>query len=233
MIAASLVAFALLSAEVQAQVRQLTPPKQGSVGTASTVTAASAIDFFNNANDPSDADIRLQVYDVPSELIGPVGAQIQVHFHNVPDVRVTTEPGSGKLMVMAPQSVHREIGAQIDGFMQQNRISAGDRGASNLASTRQQSYDLQHLDCAVWRTLCGDSQVSDCPSPRNAVAKWPICNWRTQRGAPTLFRSIDARTKSRCSEGHHRRRVGHKSSAPWIKAPSTRVGDAHPTLGTC
>ncbi|MCC7336671.1 MAG: general secretion pathway protein GspD [Pirellulaceae bacterium] len=150
MIAASLVAFALLSAEVQAQVRQLTPPKQGSVGTASTVTAASAIDFFNNANDPSDADIRLQVYDVPSELIGPVGAQIQVHFHNVPDVRVTTEPGSGKLMVMAPQSVHREIGAQIDGFMQQNRISAGDRGVSNLASTRQQSYDLQHLD---WRGL--------------------------------------------------------------------------------
>ncbi|MCA9180248.1 MAG: hypothetical protein KDA51_02325, partial [Planctomycetales bacterium] len=150
MIATSLVAFALLAAEVQAQVRQLTPPRQGSAGTASTVTAASAIEFFNNAKDPSDAGIRLQVYDVPSELIGPVGAQIQVHFHNVPDVRVTTEPGSGKLMVMAPQNVHREIATQINGFMQQNRISAGDRGVSNLASTRQQSYDLQHLD---WRGL--------------------------------------------------------------------------------
>lgn len=150
LIATSLATFALLTAAVQAQVRQLTPPGQGASGTASRVITASAIELPNNAKNPSDASIRLQVYDVPSDLIGPVGAQIQVHFYNVPDLRVTTEPGTGKLMVMAPQSVHREIATQIDRFMQQNRISAGDRGVNNLASTRQQNYELQNLD---WRGL--------------------------------------------------------------------------------
>ncbi|MEO8269064.1 MAG: secretin N-terminal domain-containing protein, partial [Aureliella sp.] len=150
MISKSLAALVCLTATVHAQVRQLTPPGQATGRTVSAVTPASAIEFSNNAKDAGDAVIRLQVYDVPSELIGPVGAQIQVHFYNVPDLRVTTEPSTGKLMVMAPQSVHREIATQIDGFMQQNRISAGDRGANNLASTRQQSYDLQTLD---WRGL--------------------------------------------------------------------------------
>ena len=150
LISTSLATLACLAATVQAQVRQLTPPGQATSNARSAVTAASAISLPNSAKDTGDASIRLQVYDVPSELIGPVGAQIQVHFYNIPDLRVTTEPGTGKLMVMAPQIVHREIAAQINGFMQQNRIAAGDRGVNNLASTRQQSYELKNLD---WRGL--------------------------------------------------------------------------------
>ena len=147
MISTSLVAIAVIPATTQAQVRQLTPPQLGTGSAASTVTAASAIEFSSNA---AAANSRLQVYDVPSELIGPVGAQIQVRYHTVPDVRVTTEPGTGKLMVMAPEQVHREIATQINTLMQQNRIPAGDRGVNNLASTTQQSYVLQNLD---WRAL--------------------------------------------------------------------------------
>jgi general secretion pathway protein D len=147
MLSTSLVAIAVIPATTQAQVRQLTPPQLGTGSAASTVTAASAIDFSNNG---TAANSRLQVYDVPSELIGPVGAQIQVRYHTVPDVRVTTEPGTGKLMVMAPEQVHREIATQITTLMQQHRIPAGDRGVNNLASTTQQSYVLQNLD---WRAL--------------------------------------------------------------------------------
>ena len=146
MISTSLATLVCLTAAVQAQVRQLTPPGQATGRPAPAVTAASALEFSNT----NDSSVRLQVYDVPSDLIGPVGAQIQVHFHSVPDFRVTTEPGTGKLMVMAPQNVHREIATQINGFMQQNRIAAGDRGDNNVASTRQQNYDLQNLD---WRGL--------------------------------------------------------------------------------
>lgn len=137
-----LVAMSAVPAYSQSQVRQLTPPQQVARPAASAVTTASAITLAPQTN---QSDSRLQVYDVPSELVGPVGAQIQVRFHHVPDMRVTTEPTTGKLMVMAPEAVHREIAVQINGFMQQNRIPAGDRGNSNLGSTQQQSYQLRHL----------------------------------------------------------------------------------------
>ncbi len=97
----------------------------------------------------SASSSRLQVYEVPSELIGQVGAQIQVHYHSDPEVRVTTDPKTGQLMIMASEAVHREIAAQISGFMKQHKIPAGDRGV-NLASYNQQSYALQNLS---WREL--------------------------------------------------------------------------------
>lgn len=98
---------------------------------------------------PSASDARLQVYDVPSQFVGTVGAHLQVHFHGNPAVRVTTDPKTGKLMIMAPEAVHREISAQIDNFLKQNQIPAGDRGMS-LASYQQQSYSLKNLS---WREL--------------------------------------------------------------------------------
>ena len=142
LVTSGLVAMSAVPAYSQSQVRQLTPPQQVARPMSPAVTTASAITLTPHAN---NSDSRLQVYDVPSDLVGPVGAQIQVQFHHVPDMRVTTEPTTGKLMIMAPEAVHRQIAAQIDGFMQQNRIPAGDRGIENLASTKQQSYQLQHL----------------------------------------------------------------------------------------
>ncbi|MCA9132580.1 MAG: hypothetical protein KDA45_05485, partial [Planctomycetales bacterium] len=92
---------------------------------------------------------RLQNYDVPSQLVGMVGAQLQVHYHEHPSVRVTTDPQSGQLMIMAPDAVHREIGMQLANFMRQNNIPAGDHGV-NLASHKEQSIALQNLS---WREL--------------------------------------------------------------------------------
>lgn len=106
------------------------------------VAQASAVGVA--ANQP-----RLQVYNVPSEYVGQVGAQIQLHYHTAPDVKVTTDPKTGQLMVMAPDAIQREIGVQIDGFMRANNIQPGDRGM-NIASSRTQNYALQNLN---WRDL--------------------------------------------------------------------------------
>ncbi|MEZ6137510.1 MAG: secretin N-terminal domain-containing protein [Pirellulaceae bacterium] len=92
---------------------------------------------------------RLQVYAVPSEFVGTVGAQLQIQYHNQPNVKVTTDPKTGQLMVMAPDAVHQQIGAQVAAFMKQNNIAPGDRGM-NVASRQQQTYALKHLS---WREL--------------------------------------------------------------------------------
>ncbi len=59
------------------------------------------------------SQVRLQIYDVPSDLVGPVGARLQLQFGQMPDVSVTTEPRTGQLMVMAPELVHRNIASQL------------------------------------------------------------------------------------------------------------------------
>lgn len=99
-----------------------------------------------NANAPA---ARLQVYNVPSNHVGSVGADLQLKYHAQPNVKVTTEPRTGQLMVMAPDAVHQQIAAQINAFMQQNQIKPGDRGM-NIATNRTQLYQLQNLS---WREL--------------------------------------------------------------------------------
>jgi general secretion pathway protein D len=135
--------------DCQAQVRQLTPPQRVAPNAArsvAAVTPASAIELPEESN---RSNCQLQVYDVPSAMIGPVGAQLQVRFHGHRDVRVTTEPNTGQLMVMAPPEIHREIANQLQHWMEQNRLAAGDRGI-DLASTNQQSIVLRNLG---WRDL--------------------------------------------------------------------------------
>ena len=137
--------------DASAQVRQLVPPSPsyhtttaGSVGTAPTRTSAVVM-----AQATAPASVRLQTYEVPSEFIGAVGAQLQLHYHGKTDVRVTTDPRTGQLMVMANDAVHREIAAQIADFLKKGNIPAGDRGL-RLASTQQQGYSLRNLS---WREL--------------------------------------------------------------------------------
>lgn len=142
-----------------AQVRQLVPPRPNynqavtpstasskAVGNGSQVVMAQAITpaslTYGNTS-------RLQTYDVPSAFIGTVGAQLQIHYHANPEVRITTDPKTGQLMIMAPDAVHAEIASQINGFMRTNKIPAGDRGVS-LASAQQQGYNLRNLS---WREL--------------------------------------------------------------------------------
>lgn len=91
----------------------------------------------------------LQTYAVPSQLVGSIGAQLELKYHTNPAVRVTTEPTTGALMIMAPQAVHQEVSQQLAALMQQNGIQAGDRGR-DVGSVNQRSYTLENLS---WREL--------------------------------------------------------------------------------
>ncbi len=142
-----------------AQVRQLVPPQPGyrqaaapAVASSPTVNSGSQV-VMAQAITPAPLTYgntsRLHTYDVPSAFIGTVGAQLQIHYHANPEVRITTDPKTGQLMIMAPDVVHAEIASQINGFMRTNKVPAGDRGVS-LASAQQQGYNLRNLS---WREL--------------------------------------------------------------------------------
>jgi general secretion pathway protein D len=109
------------------------------------------------------ASSRLQTYNVPSDYVGTVGAQLQIQYHDQPAVKVTTDPKTGQLIILAPDNVHQQIGAQISAYMQQNNIQPGDRGM-NVASKREQSYTLQHLS---WREL--EDAIQRLAGPKLAV----------------------------------------------------------------
>jgi type II secretion system protein D len=92
---------------------------------------------------------RLQFYDLPPDIIAAVAARLQLDFSANPRVRVSTEPQTGRLMVMAPSSVQ----AQIAGKMQQLRQEATQLGLNKFGGVRpdaytQNSYALKHL---TWR----------------------------------------------------------------------------------
>lgn len=124
------------------------------------------------------AKARLQVYNVPSHLIGVVGAQLELQYHNNPGVRVTTEPKTGQLMIMAPDTVHQTISQQISALMQQNGIQPAERGRA-VAAVNQQSYTLRNLS---WRELedalakLGGTRVSMTTERNGEIANLSIAN---------------------------------------------------------
>jgi len=107
-----------------------------------TPTGAVSIQVDNDAS-------RLQFYDLPPDIVAAVAARLQLDFANNPRVRVSTEPQTGRLMVMAPSSVQ----AQIAGKMQQLRQEASQLGLNKFGGVRpdaytQNSYALKNL---TWR----------------------------------------------------------------------------------
>ncbi len=101
-------------------------------------------------NTPSVAssDVTVRVYNVPSDLVGAVGAQLQMKYHDNNHVSVTTEPKTGQLMIMAPQAIHQQIGAHVNSVLQ--AANTGKEAGLDLTSTRQRTYNLKHLS---WREL--------------------------------------------------------------------------------
>ncbi len=92
------------------------------------------------ANAPST--VSLQVYPIPSDLVGQVGARLQLQYHQQPEVRVTTDPKTGQLMVMAPAAVHQQIATQLREVLASTK--SGDQGV-NLGSTQQHTYRFNNL----------------------------------------------------------------------------------------
>lgn len=106
---------------------------------------------------------NLQVYTVPSDYVGIVGAQLQIKHHGDPRVSITTDPKTGQLMVMAPGVVQQQISKEVGAFMQQNNLKPGDRGV-DVASTREQKYKLQNLS---WREL--EDAIKRLAGPKMSV----------------------------------------------------------------
>lgn len=96
---------------------------------------------------PSQA--TLQTYPVPSQLIGTIGAQLQLLYHNIPEVKITSDPRTNQMLVMAPAPIQTQIGDSIQRLMQQGAIEQGDQGVA-AKSHSEKLYTLRNL---TWREL--------------------------------------------------------------------------------
>lgn len=152
-----LVASGLLSGMIAlpASAQQLPPPPQLTLPNQSQTAPTGQVV-------PAD-EAHVRVYNVPTDYVGSVGAQIKVQYHTNPRVHVTTQPDTGQLMIMAPLPIHREIATNIQTFMQQNQIDPADRGIQ-AATYRQQEYTLRNLS---WREL--EDAIQQLAGPRLTV----------------------------------------------------------------
>lgn len=139
----SLISGSILSTTLlQAQVAQQTQQSQQVMQQIPTQTRQPA-------NAPANGQTTLMTYNVPSQLIGTLGAQLQLLYHNTPGVTITSEPQTQQLMVMAPASVQQQIGESLRRLMTQAGIPLGDQGIATK-SLDERSYALANI---TWREL--------------------------------------------------------------------------------
>lgn len=92
-------------------------------------------------------DARLQVYDLPLEVVGSVAAQLQLHYGADKRIRVTTEPGTGRLMVLAPSVIQDGIRGYVDAVRAKTGSLAVDsRGQVVPAAVQKTDYTLKNLN---------------------------------------------------------------------------------------
>lgn len=110
-------------------------------------------------------EARLQVYDVPLEHVGAVGAQLQMQFGADKRVRITNEPNSGRLMVLAPEGTQRQIAQVVDAVRKQvGSIVMDARGNVVQSVVQQNQYKLQRI---TWREL--EDAVGRLAGPRLTI----------------------------------------------------------------
>ncbi len=103
-----------------------------------------------NTNAPA-SDARLQVYNLPLEFVGTFGAKLQLQYAGDKRVRITNEPSSGRLMVMAPEAVQQQVAAQVQAAQRQVGSLITDMNGNVVPNTIQQrQYKLQRIS---WREL--------------------------------------------------------------------------------
>ena len=97
------------------------------------------------------SDARLQVYDVPIEYVGQVGAAIQAQFGADKRVRVTNEPNTGRLMILAPDQTQKQIAQVVEASRRQvGSLQVDQRGNIVPGTIQQNQYKLQRIS---WREL--------------------------------------------------------------------------------
>jgi len=107
----------------------------------------------------------LQVYNVPTEMVGVVGARLRVLYGNDARINITTEPGTGRMMVMAPLSIHQDIAARVDVLLREIQATSSNADAPSTSSaTLQRQYKLQNV---TWREL--EDSLKRLSGPRMTV----------------------------------------------------------------
>ena len=100
---------------------------------------------------PGNVDARLQIYDVPLEYVGEVGGRIQAQFGADKRVRVTNEPNTGRLMVLAPDGTQTQIAQVVEAARRQiGSLNLDMRGNVIPSTIQQNQYKLQRIS---WREL--------------------------------------------------------------------------------
>ena len=107
----------------------------------------------------------IQIYNVPTEMVGVVGARLRVLYGNDPRINVTTEPVTGRLMIMAPLDVHRDIASRVELLQKEIQTAPAKPGSPpSTATTMQRQYKLQNVS---WREL--EDALKRLSGPRMTV----------------------------------------------------------------
>jgi type II secretion system protein D len=110
-------------------------------------------------------DARLQIYDVPLEHVGNVGAKLQLQFGADKRVRITNEPNSGRLMVLAPEATQRQIAQAVEAVRKQvGSLNMDARGNVVPSQIQQNQYKLQRT---TWREL--EDAIGRLAGPRLTI----------------------------------------------------------------
>ena len=114
---------------------------------------------------------EVQVYDLPVEMVGVVGARLRTLYGvNDSRVNVTTEPGTGRLMVMAPRAILNDVASRVELLQREIRLSGGpnansqSNGPNKNISTLQRQYKLKNV---TWREL--EDALHHLSGPRMSV----------------------------------------------------------------
>jgi type II secretory pathway component GspD/PulD (secretin) len=96
-------------------------------------------------------DARLQIYDLPTDAIGTVAAQLQLQYASDKRIRVTTEPGTGRLMVLAPEAQQQAIGQ----FVANVRANHPSSRPNAPVVIQQTNYKLQKVSSKQFEEAIG------------------------------------------------------------------------------
>lgn len=119
-----------------------------------------------SASSASQGDARLQVYALPTEYVALVVTQLQSQFSADKRVRITTEPETGRLMVLAPEATQQQIAATVMSISKQLSPVASDVSGRVLSnSVQSREYKLQKIS---WREL--EDAVLRIAGPRLTVS---------------------------------------------------------------
>lgn len=112
------------------------------------------------------SDARLQVYDIPLEHVADSVLHLQAKFGADRRVRITTEPNSGRLMVMAPDATQRMIAATVDQIKQRTgSLKTDARGNIVPDAIQTRQYKLQIV---TWREL--EDAIARIAGPRLTIS---------------------------------------------------------------